>query len=119
MTKQELVTFICDLFNINKCNDMILRQINKYVTEHGYSYKDIARALCYFTDIQGKTVDLKYGIGIVPFVIDEARRYFEQERKAREAQKRAANQGQAKVIKYKPSENSKTSRKAIDLNQLV
>ena len=50
MTKQELCKIICQLMGCEECNAMILRQINKYVNEHGWSYKDIARAFAYYVE---------------------------------------------------------------------
>ena len=84
MTKQELLKFICDIYGIDECNSMILRQINKYVTEHRCDYIDIARALSYFVDVEGKTPDIKYGIGIVPDKLEESKKYFEKLRRERE-----------------------------------
>ena len=102
---------------------MILRQINKYVNEHGWSYKDIARAFAYYVEVQGNTPDLKYGIGIVRFVMDDARKYYETLQKQKEAQiqaaKETAAQEQNKVIITAAPERKKTIRKrSIDISQL-
>lgn len=77
MTKKDLCKIICDLTGWEKCNEMILRQIHKYVTEHGWDYKDIARAFAYFVEVEGNTPDPKYGIAIVKFKMDEARKYYD------------------------------------------
>ena len=123
MTKQELCKIICQLMGCEECNAMILRQINKYVNEHGWSYKDIARAFAYYVEVQGNTPDLKYGIGIVRFVMDDARKYYETLQKQKEAQiqaaKETAAQEQNKVIITAAPERKKTIRKrSIDISQL-
>ena len=120
MTKQELLNFICEICEITECNDIILRQINKYVTGHGFSYKDIARALCYYVDVMGKKIQLQYGIGIVPFVMKEAQQYFEQERKKQEEQRRAAQTTEnITVMRVGPLPAKKSIRKRhIDISQL-
>lgn len=123
MTKQELCKIICQLMGCEECNAMILRQINKYVNEHGWSYKDIARAFAYYVEVQGNTPDPKYGIGIVRFVMDDARKYYETLQKQKEAQIQAAKetkaQEQNKVIITAAPERRKTIRKrSIDISQL-
>ena len=123
MTKQELCKIICQLMGCEECNAMILRQINKYVNEHGWSYKDIARAFAYYVEVQGNTPDPKYGIGIVRFVMDDARKYYETLQKQKEAQiqaaKETAKQEQNKVIITAAPERKKTIRKRnIDISQL-
>ncbi len=96
MTKQELQAFICDIFQIDECTSLILRQINKYVTERRYDYKNIARALSYYVDVQGNTLELKYGIGIVPLVMNDALKYFEQLKRQQEEQRQAAEEASKK-----------------------
>ena len=90
MDKKGLLDFVCQVLHIEKCTELILKQINKYVTERGYEYIDSARALSYFVDVQGKTPQLQYGIGIVPFIIDDAKKYFENLRRQKEEQLLAA-----------------------------
>jgi hypothetical protein len=78
--KVELETLICELFHIEKPTKMMLSQITRFVTgqEYGYTYLDIARSLAYFIEEQGNTPDIEKGIGIVPWVIDDARRFYSQ-----------------------------------------
>lgn len=122
MTKQELLKFICDIYGINECNSMILRQINKYVTEHRYDYIDIARALSYFIDVQGKPANPQYGIAIVPYVMDDAKKYYDNLRRQKEEQLKAAeklkkNNGNTKVIQCKTPKKNK-NKKRIKIEEL-
>ena len=114
MTKQELIQFICDMFNIKECPEMILRQIHKYVTERRYGYLEIARALSYFVDVQGSSLEIKYGIGIVPVVMEQSRRYFKKQEEQKKQQLEAAEK--AKKLKeiqsiYVKINNKKTIKK--------
>ena len=114
MTKQELIQFICDMFNIKECPEMILRQIHKYVTERRYDYLEIARALSYFVDVQGSSLEIKYGIGIVPVVMEQSRRYFKKQEEQKKQQLEAAEK--AKKLKETQSicvriNNKKTIKK--------
>ena len=123
MTKQELCKIICQLMGCEECNAMILRQINKYVNEHGWSYKDIARAFAYYVEVQENTPDPKYGIGIVRFVMDDARKYYEALQKQKEAQIKAANEQKNSeqnkiVITVAPGRDKTIRKRNIDISQL-
>ena len=123
MTKQELCKIICQLMGCEECNAMILRQINKYVNEHGWSYKDIARAFAYYVEVQGNAPDPKYGIGIVRFVMDDARKYYEALQKQKEAQIKAANEQKNSkqnkiVITVAPGRDKTIRKRSIDISQL-
>lgn len=100
MTKAELCKIICDLTGWEKCNEMILRQINKYVTEHGWSYIEIARAFAYFVEVEGNKPDPQYGIAIVKFKMEAARKYYmELEKQKKKDQERIER---AKELEEKP-----------------
>jgi hypothetical protein len=125
-TKQQLEELICDLFKIDKPTKMMLSQITRFVTgqEYGYSYLDIARSLAFFIEEQGNTPDIERGIGIVPWVIDEARRFYsnlaveqaelkEQGQKLREVLMRPTV-----VVKAEPNQRKKTKQSLIDIERL-
>lgn len=122
MEKQELLEYICDWYGITKVPQIILNQIYKFTTERRYSYKDIARALSYYIEVQHNKPEIKYGIAIVPYVMDEAQKWFKQKEKEKEQQRIAAQQhnqqsNSVKQIKCNPIAN-KTKRKQIDFNNL-
>jgi len=125
-TKQQLEELICDLFKIEKPTKMMFSQITRFVTgqEYGYSYLDIARSLAFFIEEQGNTPDIERGIGIVPWVIDEARRFYsnlaveqaelkEQGQKLREILMRPKV-----VVKAEPNQRKKTKQSLIDIERL-
>lgn len=123
MTKQELCKIICQLLGCEECNAMILRQINKYVNEHGWSYKDIARAFAYYVEVQGNTPDPKYGIGIVRFVMEDAKRYYDTLQKQKEEQIKAAEKAkkitQNKIIvNVAPGREKTIRRRNIDISKI-
>lgn len=123
MTKKELIQFICEMFNVTECPEMILRQIHKYVTERRYDYLDIARALSYFVDIQGNTPQIKYGIGIVPVIMEQSRRYFKEQEEQRKQQIKAAEQAKKdnqlkKEIYIKVSDKKTLKKPRIDISKL-
>ena len=86
MTKPELRTFICDVIGTDKVGPMIESQINRFVIELGFSYKEIAQALVFYIEVEGNKYDPKYGLGIIPHVRDKANAYFHKKRKEKQRQ---------------------------------
>ena len=76
--KIELELYIKTLMHLDKITPLIKSQINKYYTENNYSYKSIMYTLKYFYERQNGDIKKAKGIGIVPFVYDEAKKYYEQ-----------------------------------------
>ena len=123
MTKIELIKFICELYGFKNCPSLIQKQINKQVTEHGYTYKEIARALAFYVEIKKGNIEQKYGIAIVPYVMDEARQYYAKLEQQINAQKQQAEQTKAKdkqqkVIKCNVKKSSGAKKHHIDLDKL-
>lgn len=89
MNKKELEEVICEIMDLPKINQMIETQISKFIKQHGYTYKEIGRAVYFYFEVLGNPVKKEMGIGIVPFVMDQAKAYFykkEQEEKERQRQ---------------------------------
>jgi len=101
MTKPELIKLICELLGIEKANRMIETQITRFVTKHGYDYKDIGRALYYFVEVQKNKPDVSKGIGIVPFVKEESTAYFEKLKREQQKQNSQAEEVKKEIIKEK------------------
>lgn len=121
MKKEELLAFICEMFGCKSCNDMILRQIHNYVNEYGYAYKDIARALSYYVDVQGNKLDPRYGIAIVKFVMAKARAYYAEQEKLKQQQIEEAKKAKKSsnvIIKCKPNRKVTIKRNKIDIENI-
>ena len=84
MNKKELREILADTLAIPETTPLIERQINKFVSELGLSYKEIAQALVFYMEVEEGNYDPKYGIGIVPHVMDRAREYFRKKREERD-----------------------------------
>lgn len=119
MTKIELCKIICDLTGWSKCNEMVLRQIHKYVTEHGWDYKDIARAFAYFVEVEGNTPDPKYGIAIVKFKMDEAKRYYAKlEEQKKQRLNNAKKEEKVTTINIDTIQTAPIKRREIDITKI-
>lgn len=77
LEKIALQNYIKKLFNIPSLDYKIGMQIKRLHEEEHYSYKSIQLALEYFYDVKHNSIEgANGGIGIVPWVINEARDYY-------------------------------------------
>lgn len=77
-----LICTICEYFNINEPTGLIIKQIQQYKKEFNYSNSGIGYTLWYIKEIKGKTFnEIKYGIALVKYHYDEAKKYFEQQQR--------------------------------------
>jgi hypothetical protein len=83
-TKQEkdkriLEEYIKKLFGYKTIPPRVAKQIQTYVhdLEHNYTYSGIYKTLKYFFEVRGNSLEkANGGIGIVPYVYDEAYTYW-------------------------------------------
>ena len=74
---QELEEYILSLFKIDFIGARIRKQINQYIEEYHYTYSGIRKALYYFYEIKGNSIEkANGGIGIIPYIYNEAYDYF-------------------------------------------
>lgn len=121
--RKQLEEIIRELFNISTISSLINTQITKLVTTHGYSYLDIARALCYFVEKKQGKLDLKYGIGIVPHIMKESDAYYsrlksEKEKQQKQIQEIKKENKKQKVIFITKTKETPIKKKQIDLKKL-
>jgi len=77
LDKYNLEKYIIDLFKIDFVDPRIQKQIKQYVEEYNYTYSGIHKALIYFFDIKGNSIEkANGGIGIVPYVYKQAFDYY-------------------------------------------
>lgn len=95
--KQELDDYIIQLLKIDYIDARIRKQIKTYVEEHNYTYSGIKKALIYFYEVKGNSVEkANGGIGIVPFIYKDAFNYYYA---LWQAQQQNANKV---IVDYKP-----------------
>lgn len=69
--------FIKKLFNIDTVSEKIKRQIKDYHDNKNYTYSGIYKSLVWFYEIKKHPIDkANGGIGIVPYVYEDARNYY-------------------------------------------
>ena len=75
--KAALDKYIITLFKLDYVTPRIQKQIKQYVEEYHYSYSGIHKALVYFYEVKGNSIDKSNnGIGIVPYIYKDAYNYY-------------------------------------------
>lgn len=77
LDKEALENYIMKLFKEDYVNARIRKQINEFLNKYNYTYSGIHRSLEYFYDIKGNSIEkANGGIGIVPFIYQDAYNYY-------------------------------------------
>lgn len=75
--KINLENYIKKLFNVQTIDTRIQKQIKQYIEKYNFSYSGIHKALIYHYEVKGGSIDKSNGgIGIVPYVYQNAYRYY-------------------------------------------
>ena len=75
--KNELENYIMKLFKTTYIDPKVRKQIKQYVDEYNFTYSGIHKALIYHFEIKGGSIEkANGGIGIVPYVYQNAYRYY-------------------------------------------
>lgn len=78
LVKEDLLNYINLLFGYEKTPQVIFVQLDKFIKENHYTYDGILKSLIYFFEIKKGDKEKAQGrIGIVPFVYNEAKKYYE------------------------------------------
>lgn len=75
--KIELEEYIMKLLGEEYISPRVRKQINTYREQYQYTYSGIKKALIYFFEIKGNSIErANGGIGIVPYVYKDAFNYY-------------------------------------------
>lgn len=71
-----LISYICNLFSIEKPTSLIEKQIADFKKKYGYTYTGMQETLRYFYELgDNKISKEQITIGIIPYLYDEAKRF--------------------------------------------
>jgi hypothetical protein len=96
--RQELIDYICKLYRVATPSGMMLKQIKDFQTDYKYTLKGIELSLRYFHETLGNSVQDGAGIGIVPYVYEDAKRHYIMKMKVEESLNQVENNVEKKVI---------------------
>ena len=95
LDKDELCEYICRVFSFKAPGPRVYGQITRFINQ-GFTYKGIHLALKYFYEVKhGDIKKANEGIGIVPYVYNDAMQYYSQV--AQQQEELAKEIGQAVV----------------------
>lgn len=112
---RELISYICNKYNIDRPTGQILKQIKSFKEDFEYRYKGMELALRYFFDIEENSVKDDTGIGIVPYVYDRAKRFHA--KKIEITNSFTDEEPEVRVFKSRRPE-SKRGKKQINMDEL-
>ena len=119
---QSLLLQIRKSYNIPYPTGMMLRQIKAFKNDRGYSYRNQVLAIEYIDNVLRKSMHTKYGLGLVPYVIDEAVAYYkDNEEKARKLKdvNSINNKQYAKISSKTLKENEHGKKRLINMEELL
>lgn len=118
--RKDLIAYICELHNLDAPTGMILKQIKEFENDYGYKLKGMELALRYFYETLGNPVREGDGIGIIPYVYEEAKKYYILRMKAQEsAEENEGNYVTSRKVKItSPKLDYKKRVKPIDIASL-
>ena len=65
------------LFGTDYVHQRVKRQINDFIQQYNYTYSGIRKSLVYWYEVKGNSIDkANGGIGIVPYIYQDAYRYY-------------------------------------------
>lgn len=114
--KDELFDYIKNIFKVEEIDGLILKQIENFATEYKLDYKQIYDILFYFFSIKGNTTEGIRGIGIVPYVMSEAREFYKMKEEANELLRDKDVKIRKETVKVKNKNDIKIP--LIDINNL-
>lgn len=75
--QEKLERYIMQLFKTDHVNQRIRKQINDFMAAYNYTYSGIHKALVYFYEVKGNSLEkANGGIGIVPYIYNDAYNYY-------------------------------------------
>jgi hypothetical protein len=118
--RKELIEYICQIHKLEAPTGMMLKQIKEFQEEYGYKLKGMELALRYFYETLGNTVREGDGIGIIPYVYEEAKKHYIMKKRIEESVKEYMDlDKQAKVVEITSPKFTYTKKsKMIDISSL-
>lgn len=113
--KEKLEQYIKKLFNIDYITPKIQKQIKSYRKDYNYTYSGIHGALVYAFEIKHNKIEkANGGIGLVPYIYEQARLYYQsllEVQEQNEEKIKNAYKPKEVVVYIKPPERKVKKRK--------
>ena len=116
--RDELYALVCTIFHFKAPGPRVYTQVKKYIAD-GCTYRGIIRAVDYFFNVKNNPIEkANNGLGIVPFVYEEANTYFDriEYKKKKIAESVTQFSSNKRIVVLKPSEEVK--KQIYDMNDM-
>jgi hypothetical protein len=78
---KNLIQYICDIYEIKVPTGFMFTQIKNFKEQYNYTYKGMELTLDYFYNVKtNDTPDINKGLGIIPYIYEEAKQFFIEKR---------------------------------------
>lgn len=120
--KQILYDYIKQLYVLEEVTAMIDKQVEKYCVDYKLTYMDIKKILEYYYETCENSV-VSDGIGIIPFILHEAKKHFSTIEKAKQTNEslinkiKPVNDTKSNVVVFK-RRDSDLKKKTINIEDL-
>lgn len=115
---ETLKLYIAKLLRIEFPTGMILKQIKDYKDKYNYTYKGMELSLIYFFDTLGNRAQEGQGIGIIPFVYEDAKNHYIKQKKIADSLDDMENEETMELVVYLKPNNNKRKTKKIDMSSI-
>lgn len=122
---KDLIAYICELYEIDAPTGWMLKQIKDFKEQFHYTYRGMKTTLNFFYEIQeGHDTADSMGIGIIPFVYDDAKKFYVDKKAVKDSvtelslENIASNKRIIKVKRGNESENLYKDMAFIDIDKL-
>lgn len=112
---KELIAYICELYATDAPTGMILKQIKDYQEQYNYKTKGMELALRYFYETLDNKVREGDGIGIIPYVYEDAKYHYLKQQKIAES---INNRIDEEIVVFIDPHDNKRRSKKIDISAI-
>lgn len=117
--RNSLIDYIMELYNLDSPTGLMLKQIKEFHEDMKYKYKGMELALRYFHETLGNVVQEGTGIGIIPYIYEEAKKHYIQKQKVEESIESFNGDVEVKVVEIaSPQFTYKKKVSQIDISSL-
>lgn len=122
-TREDLFALIRDVMGIESITPMISKQINRFILEYDMTFKEIARCIVWYVEVNGGQLSTLYGLGIIPNIRENAAKYFkqlelDQQKQLAEAQKIVEYQDNNIIFNIKSLKHQKRQPRQFNIEDI-
>lgn len=117
---KDLENYICELFNTDHVSPRIRKQIATMISQYNFTHSGILGSLKYWFEVKDGSIEKSNGgIGIVPYIYEDASKYYVSIFLAHQANKGVKSIDTEEIVVRIPSPKRNVKRlKLIDLDYL-